>query len=102
MARRLLARVCRKAATPDSTTTAILAPSTPCQALDGSSSAATFQKPVTTRTANAGQAIRLNCRAASRAASGVRLSTGTSAARVICPPTQIGGAEDVQGQTNGV
>ena len=45
---------------PESRTTAILMPSTVCQADVASSSAAMFQKPVTTRTAKAGQAMRLN------------------------------------------
>src|SRR5215831_7936501 len=49
-----------------------------------------FQTPVITSTANAGQATWLNRRAAARGISAPkRRSTGTSAASVICPPTQM-------------
>ena len=48
-----------------------------------------FQTPVTIRTANAGQATWLKRRAAARGISAPdRRKTGTSAASVICPPTQ--------------
>src|SRR5262249_50795825 len=51
--------------------------------------AATFQIPVRISTPKAGQATWLNRRAAARGISAPRRrSTGTSAARVICPPTQ--------------
>src|SRR6516162_3204658 len=48
-----------------------------------------FQIPVITRTPKAGQATWLNRRAAARGMSApARRRTGTSAASVICPPTQ--------------
>ena len=49
-----------------------------------------FQMPVTTSTANAGQAIRLNARAAALVAAGLtRRRLGTTPASANWPPTQI-------------
>src|SRR3954451_8642835 len=52
-----------------------------------------FQMPVTIRTANAAHAMRPNARAAALGTSApAARRTGSSAATVICPPTQIAAA----------